>query len=109
MKILIKGDRQVGKTSLFYRIQGKNFITEYIPTEEIQVACIHWNCLLSDDIIKVEVWDIVDKGKKKKQFEGLKIQNDIEVPPEAALDAEFLDIYNGTNGVILMMDLTKPW
>ncbi|CAG8480141.1 5035_t:CDS:2 [Diversispora eburnea] len=64
------------------RLQGERFIEEYTTTPQIQVANIQWkhdNHI--SDIIKVEIWDVVDKGinplnpSKKSNAGGLKIDN----------------------------------
>lgn len=110
MKIIIKGDRNVGKSCLLERLQGKGFVETYIPSEQIQVASIQWSFKATEDVVKVEVWDVVDRGKARVRQTGLKLSSmTVPVPDAPALDAEFLDVYKGTHGVILMLDITKNW
>ena len=77
-----------------------------------QVANIQWNYKATDDVVKVEVWDVVDKGKKRVLSDNLKLgiaTTTVQEEIAPALDAEFLNVYKSTNGVVLVMDVTKNW
>ena len=59
MKILIRGKRNVGKSTLCRRLQGQSFQSNYQPTKEIQTSTINWSyqsTIESSKIVKVEVW-----------------------------------------------------
>ncbi|RIA82123.1 hypothetical protein C1645_835870 [Glomus cerebriforme] len=129
MKIIIRGDIRTGKSTLFNRLQGYPFKEEYIPTPQIQVANIQWKYNQTSDVIKVEIWDVVDKGinpisiSRKPDTTGLKIDNNQgpvtptspvrsateSSPDQLTLDAETINVYRNTHGVILLFDITKNW
>ncbi len=71
-------------------------------------------CPVTNDTVKVEVWDIVDKGRSQKKMGRslLKMFNDSSVdddPANVPLDAAFLDVYKGAHGVVFTYDMTKQW
>lgn len=71
---------------------------------------------MTNDTVKVEIWDIVDKGRaQKKAGKGfLKMFNspsgeDVVDAADMPLDAEFLDVYKGAHGAVFTFDMTKQW
>lgn len=60
VKVIIRGERNTGKTALFHRLQGGKFTDAYQPTDEIQ-ACVHvwvWSmCECGPCVGVVHVWE----------------------------------------------------
>ena len=70
VKLVVRGARGVGKTSLLARLKGQPVPPEYAPTPEIQTASIAWVYKNADDKIEVEVWDVVDRALSEEQLRG---------------------------------------
>ncbi|KAG2382395.1 hypothetical protein C9374_005597 [Naegleria lovaniensis] len=87
MKVILKGERNCGKSMLFKRLQGQPFSEAYIPSTAISTAHIHWNYKVSDDNVVVEVWDVVDKGKLSgtTHYEDAIIEDEDETPTSEQL------------------------
>eukprot|EP01103_Thecamoeba_quadrilineata_P015134 TRINITY_DN4691_c0_g1_i1.p1 TRINITY_DN4691_c0_g1~~TRINITY_DN4691_c0_g1_i1.p1 ORF type:complete len:925 (-),score=248.21 TRINITY_DN4691_c0_g1_i1:50-2773(-) len=128
LKVLIRGEANTGKTCLWNRLQDGPFIEEHIPTREIQVANINWCYRASNDKIKVEIWDVVDKGKLKNPpaKPDLKLSHETQSSgqekgagvggmygegsyPLNVLDANTIDVMQGAHAVIMIFDPIKKW
>jgi GTPase SAR1 family protein len=126
-KIVIRGARRTGKTALLQRLQAQNLTPEYVPSQAISVATIAWRPQrddLSDPLIdtsiercsagriKVEVWDVVDRGAPSKVIgtsSDKKLKDapkglPTEMPP---LDATTVDVYHQCNCAIFMIDIGR--
>ena len=76
MKIIVRGARGTGKTMLLRRLTNKPFQTEYKPTAEIDVVNVSWSYKVTDELIKLEAWEIVDKAiiDRKELYSPTNIQ-----------------------------------
>lgn len=62
----------------------------------------------------MEIWDVVDKGAAAPApaaSSGLKLSHAKKAnhQPSMSLDAETVNVYRNTHGVIVLFDITKPW
>ena len=106
MKIIIRGSRKTGKTTLFKRLQGDPFIATYNETPEIQISQIHWEQKNSDDYSKIDIWD-VDDGYLPSNRDDT--SNDSSQSKHGKhryqpLDSKAVDVYKNTNLVIFLID-----
>ncbi len=75
MKVLLRGERGSGKSALLRRLQGHPFSQEYTPSPQIDTATISWKAkgkgaAAAEEVCKVEVWEVVDKGLHDKGDKG---------------------------------------
>ncbi|CEF63537.1 Rab-like protein 6 [Strongyloides ratti] len=69
--------------------------------------------LMGRNSVKVEVWDVVDEGKKRnvvsEDIRGTLKLNNNSTFDTIACDASVIDVYKNTHGVIFIFDITKNW
>lgn len=77
VKVVIRGERQSGKTALFQRLQGTPIDSEYTPSPKITTGHMRWTSRISgEDVVKIEIWDVVDKAI----FTREDMENDLDEP-----------------------------
>ncbi|ETO01127.1 putative GTP-binding protein Parf [Reticulomyxa filosa] len=48
--------------ALLHRLEGGKFKSEHIPTPQIQTAHVPWTYKTTEEMVKLEIWDVVDKA-----------------------------------------------
>ena len=76
MKLVVRGERGVGKSSLLDRLKGRPFLPGRQATREIQVDTFPWQYKNMDDKIEVEVWDVVDRARSGQAGAGAGDEDD---------------------------------
>lgn len=114
--MIIRGDRNTGKTSLFNRLQGKPLKLEYEPSDTLKSANINWLFPNSKNFVKIEVWDVVDSQKNSSdQMYDEYEEVDLDTVPVANksssglsslinINSSLVDVMKGTNVVIMIFD-----
>ena len=60
MRVLLRGDKECGKSALLKRLQGGGFIEQHVVTQQTAASHIQWSYKTSEESVSVEVWDVVD-------------------------------------------------
>eukprot|EP01130_Rhizamoeba_saxonica_P011447 TRINITY_DN4757_c2_g1_i4.p1 TRINITY_DN4757_c2_g1~~TRINITY_DN4757_c2_g1_i4.p1 ORF type:complete len:475 (-),score=123.28 TRINITY_DN4757_c2_g1_i4:582-1874(-) len=113
MKIIIRGAKKTGKSSMWNRLIGRSFTEEYTPTPQIQKRDIDWNYKVTHDRIKVEVWDVVDNALEEFADTIITMpdinKKDIKNGSHSLglLDATTIDVMRGCNAVVIMVNPQK--
>ncbi|CAD2213246.1 hypothetical protein AGDE_13687 [Angomonas deanei] len=121
MKVVLRGMRGVGKTTLLAQICGFPIPYTYKPSQAISAGTIRIrgsDCAPHEGT-KVDVWDVVDSSDmdmtytlppslRKKIVDTLFRQNVMNVLSSYTSDAQSIDVYRNCNLVMLVVDCARP-
>jgi GTPase SAR1 family protein len=116
MRLVLRGARGTGKTAMLERLQGHPVPLQYVPTGSIQASTIRWVPKTSkasedEEVVKIDVWDVVDKGSiptSQGSSSSGNVGNGPANIPQMPVDASTVDVYRGTHCVVFMVDITRP-
>ncbi|KAF1779189.1 P-loop containing nucleoside triphosphate hydrolase [Phytophthora cactorum] len=119
MKLLVRGAKGTGKTSLFQRLKGEPIPDTHQSTPQLQSATIKWSFRQHlEENVKCEVWDVVDKGfvpvetdegaeEGSTRTQNASAEHGGLQSGGAIVDASTVDVYHEAHGVIFLLDVTK--
>lgn len=122
MKVILRGPRATGKTTLLARLSGHSFSSSYYPSTEIGATTLR---LLGESCApqhgtKVDIWDVVDEGRHRSgpppritpghqtaQSSFLSAHmhpQQVQDMVRTAADARSIDVYQGCQLVMFLID-----
>ena len=108
-RVLLRGERGSGKSSLFMRLHGTPFDEGYVPTDKIQASSVSWSIRNSRERkrVSVEIWVVVDVHDGDDPDETFDADGDgsnaISVP-DTFNEISSQKIYKKTQGVIFVIN-----
>ena len=106
MKVVLRGARGVGKSSLLSRLQGGKMPKVHAPTPSIRTATINWHFAKArEDAVKVEVWDVVDKALDDSKSTATVNRAEPGAHSLGALDASMVNVYSNADAIILVCSM----
>eukprot|EP00758_Cryptobia_borreli_P001784 Tbor_TRINITY_DN2532_c0_g1::TRINITY_DN2532_c0_g1_i1::g.436::m.436 len=105
IKVVLRGMRRTGKSSVLARLHGHPFSSTYSPSQEIGAATIRFQNEgdSTDEGAKVEIWDVVDEG-----ITTLKpTQQTPTGVPHLVADASNIDVYRNCHAAIFIVDVSR--
>lgn len=113
MKVVLRGARGVGKTTLLTRLCGHPLPTTYSPTREIWASTRRFlgaGCAPHKGT-RVDIWDVVDEGSLAATSSSVRFPKELDLVLRQQLrrcvaDARSIDVYQGCQCVIFVIDCT---
>lgn len=113
IKVLLRGDTQTGKSSMLRRLQGLPHARQLEASAKLNVGSIDWNCEGSPDVVKVEVWDVVDADLSRRPANTptltLKHQRSNSGGDGGSSAGPTIDVWRGADAIVVLFDPRKRW
>lgn len=109
IRILVKGEKNVGKTSLIRMLQGQPFQDAYSPSESTQAHVLDWQFKDLTEKVRVELWDCVEQTLGQRPVSNeLKLSFDPPSPSRSSPEVTTPQP-EGTHALWLVYDPRKDW
>src|SRR6185369_7583073 len=66
IRVVVRGERMAGKTSLVRMLLGEPFVQEYVPTPAIAASSLDWCFKSTNEQVRCVLWDVVEQTNKTR-------------------------------------------